>query len=243
MRQLHQEDCRVTSFLVNHRKELSLFGLLSLIQEAAWEHADRLGYGHEAMLQRGVIWALIRQQMSISRWPGWGQPVQIRTWLRPLEGLLVTRDLQFWNQGDCFCQATAQYLMLDRLHRRPSPAPMQPPDFFTGERGPHNPVKILGREGLPRLASFAIRTSDLDMHAHVNNTRIGQWITDAVPAQAHEQQRIHHYEVDFQAEMHAGETIDLEAGPLGEGNWHFQGRRQEDGRIVFAARVGTLPRG
>ena len=242
MRQLYVDDYRVTSFLVNHRKELSLFGLLSLIQEAAWEHADRLGYGHEAMLKRGVIWALIRQQMQLSGSPGWGQSIQVRTWLRPLQGLLVTRDLEFWAEGRRFCQATAQYLMLDEIHRRPSPAPMQPADFFTAERGPHDPAKIMARESLPRLATFAIRTSDLDMHAHVNNTRIGQWITDAVPVQAHEQQRIHRYEVDFQAEMHAGETIAIEAGPLGEGSWHFQGRREGDGRIVFAARVGTCPR-
>lgn len=243
MRQLFTDDYRVTSFLVDHRKELSLFGLLSLIQEAAWEHAEALGYGHEAMREKGVIWALIRQQMSIARWPRWGEQVRIRTWLRPLEGLLVTRDLEFWTEQECFCRATALYLMLDDTHRRPAPAPMQAEDFYREGRGPHDPAKIAPRPGLPTLASFAIRTSDLDMHSHVNNTRIGQWLGDAVPFEAHEQQRIESYEVDFQAEMHAGETIAVEAAAVGDGRWHFQGRRRGDERIVFAARVGTTRRG
>ena len=242
MRAVWTDGYRITSYLVNDHKELSLYGLLSLIQEAAWEHADRLGYGYQAMLQKGLIWALIRQKMRIAWWPRWGDEVQVRTWLRPLEGLLVTRDLQFYRGSDCFCEATALYLMLDHSHRRPSPAPMQPPDFYSQERGPYDPEKISARPGLASLARFPIRTSDLDMHAHVNNTRIGQWLCDAVPAQAHEQQRIHSYEVDFQAEMHARETISVEAGPLGEGRWHFQGRREQDDKIVFAARVGTLSR-
>jgi len=233
---------RVTSYLVDCHKELSLPGLLGLIQEAAWEHADRLGHGYAATLEKGLIWALIRQKMQILRWPQWGQSITVRTWLRPLNGLLVTRDFEFSTEHQCFCQATAQYLMLDQQHRRPAPAPMSSHDFYPDERGPHDPEKIAPIPGLPQLARFPIRTSDLDMHAHVNNTRIGQWLYDAVPAQAHQQQRIHGYEVDFQAEMHARETILIEAGPLGEGKWHFQGRREEDAKIVFAARVHTLPR-
>lgn len=236
------DQCRVTSYLVDSHKELSLPGLLGLIQEAAWEHADRQGYGYSAMLKKGLIWALIRQKMQIQRWPQWGQSVRVRTWLRPLEGLMVTRDFEFSTGDECFCQATALYLMLGHDHRRPAAAPIQPQDFHRGERGPHDPEKIAPLPGLPQLARFPIRNSDLDMHAHVNNTRIGQWLYDSVPAQAHLQQRIHGYEVDFQAEMHARQTILIEAGPLGEGKWHFQGRREEDEKIVFAARVHTLPR-
>lgn len=242
MREVLIDHYRISSFLLDSRKELSLNGLLSLIQEAAWEHAERLGYGYSAMLQRNLIWALIRQNMDIHWWPQWGQQVTVRTWLRPLNGLLVTRDLEFSVDQGCFCQATAQYLLLDHQRRTPAPAPMQAPDFYPLQRLAHDPQKIPPKTGLPVLARFPIRTSDLDMHAHVNNTRIGQWICDSVPSQAHQQQRITRYEVDFQAEMHASQTIAVEAGPLGDGLWHFQGRRQEDERVVFAARVGTAPR-
>jgi len=242
MREMWSDNYKVTSYLVDCRKELSLFGLLSLIQEAAWEHAEELGYGYAAMLQKNLMWALIRQKMNIEWWPQWGEGIRIRTWLRPLEGLLVSRDLEFWQEKGCFCRATALYLMLDHDRRHPAPAPMQAADFYGGERGPHDPQKLPPLPGLPVLARFPIRTSDLDMHAHVNNTRIGQWLCDAVPGQAYQGQRIVSYEVDFQAEMHANQTIAVEAGPLSDGKWHFQGRREGDEKIVFAARVGSVPR-
>lgn len=242
VREIWTDDYRVASHLVNCQNELSLFGLLSLIQEAAWDHAEQLGYGYSTMLQKDLIWALIRQKMHILWWPRWRSQVRVRTWLRPLEGLLVTRDLQFWSDSQCFCEATALYLMLGHQVRRPAPAPMQAADFHRAERGPHDPERIPPQSGLPSLARFPIRTSDLDMHAHVNNTRIGQWLCDAVPAQAHEQQRIHTYEVDFQSEMHAQETIAVEAAPRGEGKWHFQGRREQDAKVVFTARIGSVAR-
>ncbi len=227
---------RVTSYLVDCHKQLSLNGLLNLIQEAAWEHADRLGYGYGVMLKQGLMWALIRQKARIEWWPGWGEEVSVRTWLRPLEGLMVTRDFEFSDSRGRFCQGTTLYLMLDHQQRRPAFAPMAASAFHAGERGPDEPEKIAARPGLPVLARFPIRTSDLDMHAHVNNTRVGQWLSDALPIQG----RIRSYEVDFQAEMHARETIAVESGPLGEGRWHFQGRREEDGKVVFAARVQAL---
>ena len=242
LRTIWSDHYRVASYLVDYRGELSLPGLLSLIQEAAWEHVDRLGYGYQATLARGLLWALIRQKIDIVRWPGWGEELRVRTWLRPLQGLVVTRDFQFWHGQELFCEGTTLYIMLHKDERHPAPAPMQAHDFYVSERGPHDPEKIAPRPGHPQLARFTIRTSDLDMHAHVNNTRIGQWLFDAVPAQAHDQQRIHSYEVEFLAEMHARETISVEAGPLGEGKWHFQGRREEDGKVVFTARVGTVPR-
>lgn len=114
--------------------------------------------------------------------------------------------------------------------------------FYADECGPFHPGKIAPRPGLLALGRVPIRTSDLDMHSHVNNTRIAQWILDSVPARAHVEQQVKSYEVDFLAEMHAGETIAIESGPLGEGIWHFQGRREGDGKIVFTARVGVAAR-
>ena len=242
MQPIWTESFRVASYLVDSHEELGLPGLLGLIQESAWEHAEQLGYGYAPMLERGLIWALIRQELEIRRWPRWGETVTVRTWLRPLQGLLVARDFEFSLRHDTFCHGTTLYLMLENATRRPAPATLGADAFYDRERGAFEPGKIAPRPGLTRLARFPIRTSDLDMHAHVNNTRIAQWILDAVPPEAHKQQRVHSYEVDFLAEMHGGESIAIEAGPLGDGKWHFQGRREGDSKVVFAARVGIGPR-
>jgi acyl-ACP thioesterase len=236
------ENLRIWSTAVDFHKELSLYGLLGLVQESAWEHAEQLGCGYEAMQQHGLIWVLIRQKLEVTSLPRWGQSVTVRTWLRPAEGLLVTRDFAFSGNDAIFCEGATQYLMMDQATRRPARAPLPGEMFYTLERGRFDPQKIVAVQALPRLAVFAIRTSDLDMHSHVNNIRIAQWITDALPGQAHLTQRLRSYEVDFLAEMHGGETIAIEAGRLPDGRWHFQGRRVEDGKVTFAARAASVAR-
>ncbi len=234
------ETFRVTSFLVDARKELSLWGLLSLIQESAWEHAEQMGHGYAGMLEVGQMWALVRQSVRMERWPGWGEELRVVTWLRPLDGILVHRDLEFWHQDERIGEAAAMYLMLDSESRRPAPPRMPNAVFRTDARGSLDPAKIPPREQLPALARFAIRYTDLDMYSHVNNTRYGQWIMDAVPAKAHETQALRSYQVEFLAEVRAEDTVSIEAGPLGEGVWHFQGRREGDGKVVFTARAEVV---
>lgn len=232
---LWTETFRITSYLVDARKELSLWGLLSLIQENAWEHAEAMGYGYAGMLEVGQMWALVRQKVRMESWPRWGEKLRVVTWLRPLEGIVVTRDFEFWHEERQIGAAAAAYLMLDVQSRRPTPPRMPHAVFRADGRGPLDPGRIPPREHLPVLARFSIRYTDLDMYSHVNNTRFGQWIMDAVPPSAHESQTLCGYEVDFLAEVRAQDRVAIEAGPEGAGLWHFQGRREGDDKVVFTA--------
>src|SRR5690606_263744 len=144
--------------------------------------------------------------------PRWGEELRVVTWLRPLEGIMVTRDFEFWHGEQQIGEAAARYLMLDARTRRPAP-PLMPHAVFRGDaRGSLEPDRIPVRENLPSLARYSIRYTDLDMHSHVNNTRFGQWIVDAVPARAHETQTLQGYDVDFQLEVLAQDTVSIEAG-------------------------------
>lgn len=237
------ETFRVTSYLVAPCKELSLWGLVSLIQENAWEHAEAMGHGYAGMLEVGQMWALIRQSVRMSRWPRWGEELRVVTWLRPMDGIMVTRDFEFWHGSEQVGEAAARYLMLDVQTRRPAP-PLMPNAVFRADgQGKLEPGKIAPREGLPSLARYSIRYSDLDLYSHVNNTRYAQWIVDSVPARAHEVQTLRSYEVDFLAEVLAQDTVSIEAGPVAEGRWHFQGRREGDGKVMFTALLGVAGRG
>lgn len=235
------ETFRITSYLVDARKELSLWGLLSLIQENAWEHAEDMGHGYAGMLRVGQMWALIRQSVRMERWPCWGEELRVVTWLRPLDGIMVTRDFEFWQGNQQIGEAAARYLMLDAQTRRPAPPLMPHAVFRVDGRGSLDPGKIPPRENLPSLARYSIRYTDLDLYSHVNNTKFGQWIVDAVPPRVHEEQSLRSYDVDFLVEVRAQDTVSIEAGPATEGLWHFQGRREGDGKVVFTALLGVAP--
>src|SRR3954449_592737 len=59
----------VNTMVVNPQKRLGLIGLLNILQDIAWIHGSDLGHGYEAMMAKGWIWGLTRQQLIMSDWP------------------------------------------------------------------------------------------------------------------------------------------------------------------------------
>ena len=84
----------VNAIVVNAQKRLGLVGLLNILQDAAWAHADHLGHGYEATLEAGSLWILSRQKLTMTDWPDWRDELIVRTWVRPIKGPLVHRDYE-----------------------------------------------------------------------------------------------------------------------------------------------------
>jgi acyl-ACP thioesterase len=240
----------VSTMVVNPQKRLGLVGLLNILQDVAWIHGSHLGHGHEAMMSRGWIWVLTRQALVMSDWPAWGDTIDVRTWVRPVGGMLVLRDYQVLAGQRVVGEGTAGWLTLDVATRRPvRPAFAAAAIAARGDGGclALEPAKIALCDGLRPIAEVQVRNSDLDVNGHVNNTRYAQWILDAVPLDAHQVYRVDAYEVNFLAETHVGDRVaiawDGTEGTVPQpASLQFQGRRQGDGKAVFAARLRVSPR-
>ena len=237
----------VNTLVLSAQKRLGLVGLLKILQDVAWIHGGHLGRGFEAMMSRGWIWVLARQKVSVSRWPTWGETLDVRTWARPINGLLFLRDYEIWSGGEKMGESTASWLVLDAETRRPVKASMDKAALVTRSEGTLDlePAKIAARDDLAPLARFEVRNSDLDVNGHVNNIHYAQWILDATPAGAHRTHEVADYEVNFLAETRVGDEIAIEgelasADPVG--GLGFQGRRTGDGKIAFTARLQARPR-
>jgi len=240
----------VNSIVLNHQKRLGLVGLLQILQDVAWLHAQHLGHGYEAMIGQGTIWVLTRFQLVLSGpWPSWGQEMTIRTWVRPLTGALALRDYEILVDGTRIGEGTASWLTVDYRSRRPLKLSLNsdhPLACRTDGTLTLEPGKLPLQEGLPEVARFQVRNSDLDVNGHVNNTHYAQWILDGVPLATLDAYRLEHYEINFLAESHLGDTVILERGALeplaGQPTRvQFQGRRAGDGKAIFVARIGARP--
>jgi acyl-ACP thioesterase len=236
----------VNTIVLNHRKRLGLVGLLSLLQDTAWVHARHLGHGFDAMIERGTIWVLTRQKLAMSAWPGWGDSIAIRTWLRPIAGALAYRDYEIVSGGRIVGECTACWLTLDAETRRPLRLNLTDTGVACRSDGglAIEPGKIAPRQGMDEAARFEVRNSDLDVNGHVNNTRYAQWILDSVPLETHATYRLQTYEVNFLAETQVGDTIVIDKSQLDPAadslkQWQFQGRRAADDKVAFAARLGV----
>ncbi|RBP04147.1 acyl-ACP thioesterase [Roseiarcus fermentans] len=236
----------VNTLVVNGQKRLGLVGLLKILQDVAWIHGDHLGHGFDAMMARGWIWVLARQKLVMGDWPTWGDVLSVRTWVRPIEGVLVMRDTEIWSAGRKVGESVASWLVLDAATRRPPKTGMRKQGILARDDGALDlaPARIAPSDDLAPLARFRVHTSDLDANGHVNNVRYAQWILDAAPASAHRTRVVRDYEVNFLAETSVGDAVSVEwdgGGAAATDALRFQGRREADGRVVFAARLQVVP--
>ncbi len=224
------------SYLADGTNRLGLTALLNLLQDAAWEHATHLGHGHEAMLAERLIWVLFRQKVAMERWPAWGAALQVRTWVRPTKGSIALRDFELLSGGEVVGVATTSWLLVDAETRRPSRRSVA--ELSVEFRRDHalelEAPKLALRADLVERHVHDVRRGDLDLNRHVNNVRYAQWSLDALPDDG---LALAGYEVNFLAEVGAGDRIGIRTSAPGPGWVDVQGVRAADGKVVFAARL------
>jgi acyl-ACP thioesterase len=237
----------INSLLVNSQRRLGLYSLLNLLQDIAWLHATHLGHGYENVLEKKMSWVLTRQKVVMTTWPKWGETLEIRTWLRPMQPPFVVREFEILQNDQVIGSASTSWLMIDIETRRPLKRGVSELDeyFRTDYRLPFDAPKIVLHEGQQNLATFQVRNSDLDLNEHVNNTRYAQWILDSIPMEWHRAYLLHEYEVNFIAETRSGDHITIQKSDEGTevekaeaSRWvEFRGWRESDQKTVFSARM------
>jgi acyl-ACP thioesterase len=240
-----QKRYEINSFLVNTQKKLGLYSLLNLLQDTAWAHATRMGFGYEESIKKKVFWVLSRQKLVMNQWPGWSDEIEIRTWIRPFQKSFVYRDFEIFSAdrqklGEC----TTSWVLLDAETRKPTTIDFESMKEITRSEGnlELETEKIELRADLKTRAQYQVRNSDLDLNQHVNNTKYAQWILDSIPQGWHEQFILHSYEVNFLAETRSEDRVLIQSSSESEGprrcDWvQFQGLKEADQKTLFAARL------
>lgn len=245
---LWTENYKINSLLVNHMGRLGLYGLLNLLQETAWMHAETLGFGLKDMDQQGLFWVVTRQSLSMQEWPLFGRSIQVQTWLRPPpEGAFVTREFRILDdQGKEIGACVTSWLALDRVTKKILPADSLRPwkEISRPETTGLIADKIPAEKTYEKLAKFRVRNSDLDTNQHVNNTKYAQWILDSIPFELHRRLRLKSYSVNFTAETHLDDEVQIDrncnfpddfTSPAGESL--YRGLRVSDEKILFTAKL------
>lgn len=239
---LYSSQYKVTSFLINPFGELSLYGLLNLLQEAASDHAALIGFGDEEMIRQKTFWVLTRQKLVMKKWPKYGDTVSIKTWVRLGESAFSNRDFIVTLNGERIGECSTSWITLHAETRKPLILDHSEllKKLKTTETVQIDPVKIaLERENLITLNSFSVRNSDLDANMHVNNTKYSQWIFDSLPLFSLNREGFSTYEVNFLQETKLNDQINIQQATSNED--YFHGFRDSDQKIVFSVKIKKGP--
>jgi len=239
---IFSKDYSVNTNNININGRLGLFGILSMLQDAAAIHAEMIGLGMVDMMRKGCFWVVVQQKLKMDCWPLWQKTVEIKTWIRPLSGAKNYRDFEIFVDGKKIGESVFSFMLLDSKTRKPIW-----PDFIL-EFGKFCrkdnliliPKRIESPEELEFKGNINVRISDLDVNNHVNNVKYTQWVLDSIPLEYHKKANLREYEINFIAETRLEDSVEV----FSRRNNHFEkkivssyyeGRRILDGKRLFKA--------
>lgn len=238
-----EKDYEVNSVNINLNKRLGLYGMLGILQDVGTIHAEILGVGYEQMLASNNFWVFIQQKIRMQRWPQWRETIRVRTWPRKIAGLKAYRDYAIFVGDEKIGDSVAAFMVLNGETRRPV-APQIDESIHTKVTEKvldYIPEKIQLPATLELKNTITVRNSDLDMNNHVNNTKYSQWILDSIPIDYHRQFVVQEFDINFIAETHLGDQIDIHLLVNDDGSdvidSYYQGVRKSDKKVVFTSKI------
>ncbi|MDX1503056.1 MAG: thioesterase [Thermoanaerobaculia bacterium] len=184
--------------------------LCDLFQEAAVEHAERLGCSIAALNQLGLTWVLLRLDVEVEPAAVWRGPLVVTTWPSAARGLFALRDFEAAGDAGPIARATSAWCALDLATRRPA----RLPSSVRAIQPPHRPRALERRFRRPpapdrpeRSLRLRVAEADLDVNRHVNHVRYLRWALTSLPEEWREGAGFAGLEAEFLAETSLGEEL------------------------------------
>ncbi|MGM0674018.1 MAG: acyl-[acyl-carrier-protein] thioesterase [Spirochaetota bacterium] len=212
----HEESLSVRSYDADHVGRLKPSSLFNYFQEAAWHHAEVLGFGYKALLSHNLFWVISRIRLEWDHPLYWGDELTIETWPKGIATLFALRDFVVRSSdGVEAVRATSSWLTLDLESKRPR-RPDRVMDTSMLNADDHAieelPAKLTVPDDLSLADTRRARYSDLDVNQHVNNARYVDWLFDALPLNQDAQTVFRRLNVQFTGEARYGAELEVHAG-------------------------------
>lgn len=212
--------------------------LLTMLQEAAIAHTEELGMGRGKTLDRGLLWIIALQRISIRRMPVYDERITVQTWPGKTMHVFFPRYYRVTGEdGQVLVEGSALWTLMDQTTRSA---------VFPDEHGVEIPGTVTGMEtALPRPprsieftaeAVFTVPYSYLDLNGHMNNVRYLDLAEDVLPPELHTQ-ALREILVEYTNEAKLGEQITLQYGNQ-DRIWLIQG---QTGKRLFRMRMEYDP--
>lgn len=192
-------------------------GILEMMQDSAWRHAEALGFGYTDLGQESLLWVLSRLDVDITRMPRWGETVRLETWPTGTHRLFALREYCLYDDDEReLLRANSAWLVLDGESRKPR----KPGPVVEGRNIPLNPGnydEAPGKiappdENTTDRYELRVRYSDIDAQRHVNNARYVEWMLNGLPDDWMDTYWPRRLSVNFLRECVAGDEIAIRTG-------------------------------
>ena len=191
------------------RGQIKPSAVLDLFQEVAGAHANELGIGFDALLEKGLLWAIVKVKFRIEKQINVHQRVVVKTWPLPAGRVSMQREYLIEDEeGKPLVKGSSEWVMVHSEKRRiVPPINVYPLDEYCEERMFEGKfTKVPDFVDLENAFDIIPSFCELDRNGHVNNIRYADYVLNALKP---EKQQIRAFQIDFHREVMSGMKLSL----------------------------------
>ncbi len=207
----YQANYKVRIADANAQAQLKIPSLFEMLQEAATEHAQKLGVDFSSLAPQGLGWALSKMSVEILRMPNWNERVHITTWASIRERITTFREFEAKStSGEMLFTARSQWVLFD-LNTRRLTRMERLTDWVRDDTRFANSETF--SEHLSKPTSITnevechIRNNDIDLNKHVNNSIYIVWAIQPLSDEFLKKNTPSKIKISFLEEIKMGERV------------------------------------
>jgi len=241
MKNYLEKELYVTPSLCDASSRLSIQSIFVLFQDAASEHAEQLGIGGNVMAKKGLFWLTVRTRVRMHDYPALMAQIRLKTWL----GAFAPGDLRTYRYYTIHCGETlvaegrTEWTVLRladqgmaRIRDVGFPDITVLEDVVCTE--PFSRFRVEFEEDCP-LFAHTVRSTDVDMGQHMNNTAYVRALLDTFSVEELKSMRPAELEICYKQACYGGEQLTILRKET-ENGWIFS-VRHADGKVAAMANL------
>lgn len=231
----------VSSADVDFEGVIRVSALVNFLIQSAWQHAEHLGWGVDALLKKNLSWVLSGFTLEVKQYPKWKDTITIETWPKGVNRLFYMRDFNIRNSsGELVGKATTNWLLIDIDTRRPKLIDIDGIILHL-DNMPHAisaVVPVISFDGTPEhTTDYQVRYSNVDVNQHLTTTGYIDFIFDTFDPAYLSKNRPVLVSVNFLREVKFGINLKMHRIKTDDQKFYFQLEKSDDVKPLFRAEL------
>lgn len=241
MNSIWENTFKITAFDVDINNRLRINRIFDYFQDAASNDAERLGFGYNDFVPKGLFWVLSWIKIEFLDYPKFMDEIKIQTWGKKQHKLYSLRDFLIFNSSnEMIMRGTSAWLLLDSKSLRPKILTRLYPELKlldSKDALTDLPQKITFFDPSELVYSKTIRYADIDLNNHTNNAKYVELLFDCFDQEFHKEHSVRSLAVSFSAETKIGDEVDLHKGSIDSSlpSLYVEAKNKNTGAVVFQA--------
>lgn len=182
---MYKIDARVRYSECGIDNKMRIPAIINYFQDCTTENSEKIGVGHDYLVERKRAWILNSWQVEIVRRPKVGESIEVSTWATGFKGVFGPRDFNMKTaEGEELARAHSLWVYIDTESGRPvKPAEEEIAAYEVGEPILIEEVsrKIKVPEDVIEVDTLPVHKYHIDTNAHVNNSKYIEMACEVLP--------------------------------------------------------------